>query len=135
GLSTLGYARVPLVEDPGSFAVRGGIVDLWTPLAERPVRLEFFGDEIESCRTFEPDGQRTVAPVDEVVLCPAREALFTPEGKAAATEAVREAAERVDRPTSKVREILDAIEGGTPFFGMEALLPGFHRGGLGTLFD
>ncbi|HZZ86390.1 MAG TPA: transcription-repair coupling factor [Anaeromyxobacteraceae bacterium] len=134
-LVTLGYARVPLVEDPGSFAVRGGIVDLWSPLDPRPVRLEFFGDEIESCRAFEPDGQRTTDEVPEVVLCPAREALFTEDGRAAAKQAVRDIAEQVDRPTSRVREVLDAIDSGTPFFGMEALLPGFHRGGLGTLFD
>jgi transcription-repair coupling factor (superfamily II helicase) len=138
-LVELGYARVPLVEDPGTFAVRGGIVDLWSPLDERPVRLELFGDEVESLRGFDVDSQRrsdagAEAPA-EVVICPAREALFTAEGKAAAVEAVREAAERVDRPTSKVREILDAIEAGTPFFGLEALLPGFHRGGLATLFD
>ncbi|HET6922313.1 MAG TPA: transcription-repair coupling factor, partial [Anaeromyxobacteraceae bacterium] len=175
-LVELGYARVPLVEDPGTFAVRGGILDLWSPLDERPVRLEFFGDEVESLRRFDPDTQRTLyrgdeapsnpplapgqahppAPADidmagalrappypalardeavEVVICPAREALFTAEGKAAAAAAVREAAERVDRPTTKVREILDAIEAGTPFFGMEALLPGFHPGGLATVFD
>ncbi|WP_248341964.1 transcription-repair coupling factor [Anaeromyxobacter paludicola] len=134
-LVALGYTRVPLVEDPGAFAVRGGIVDLWSPLDSRPVRLEFFGDEIESCRAFDPDGQRTTEEVPEVVLCPAREALFTEGGKAAAKEAVRELAERVDRPTTRVREILDAVDAGTPFFGMEALLPGFHRGGLGTLFD
>ncbi|HEY6104850.1 MAG TPA: CarD family transcriptional regulator, partial [Anaeromyxobacteraceae bacterium] len=161
-LVELGYARVPLVEDPGTFAVRGGILDLWSPLDERPVRLEFFGDEVESLRRFDSDTQRTsyrgekappnppLAPAQpppagpslagpdrgtEVVICPAREALFTAEGKAAAAAAVREAAERVDRPTTKVREILDAIEAGTAFFGMEALLPGFHPGGLATLFD
>jgi transcription-repair coupling factor (superfamily II helicase) len=161
-LVAMGYARVPLVEDPGTFAVRGGILDLWSPADERPVRLEFFGDEIESCRAFEPDSQRTLnwgdaAPPDpplapgqarppvpalarragdvEVVLCPAREALFTEDGRAAAREAVREAAERVNRPTTKVREILDAVDAAAPFFGMEALLPGFHRGGLGTLLD
>ncbi len=141
-LVELGYARVPLVEDPGTFAVRGGILDLWSPLDERPVRLEFFGDEVESLRPFDSDSQRTSSyrgdaapPATEVVICPAREALFTAEGKAAAVEAVREAAERVDRPTSKVREMLDAIEAGRPFFGLEALLPGFHPGGLATLFD
>jgi transcription-repair coupling factor (superfamily II helicase) len=134
-LVELGYARVPLVEDPGSFAVRGGIVDLWSPAEERPVRLELFGDEVESCRAFEPDSQRTVGEAAEVLLCPAREALFTSDGKAAARETVRAAAERVNRPTSKVREILDSIDAGSAFFGMEALLPGFHRGGLGTLFD
>ncbi|WP_242392091.1 transcription-repair coupling factor [Anaeromyxobacter oryzisoli] len=134
-LVLLGFTRTPLVEDPGTFAVRGGIVDLWSPADEKPVRLEFFGDEIESCRAFDPETQRSEGDVPEVLLCPAREALFSEDGKEAAKAAVRDAAERVNRPTSRVREVLDAIDGGTPFFGMEALLPGFHRGGLGTLFD
>jgi len=134
-LVALGYARVPLVEDPGTFAVRGGIIDVWSPLDEKPVRLELFGDEVESARSFDPDGQRTLGPVDEVVLCPAREALFTDEGKESAKEVVRDAAERVNRPTTRVREVLDAIDAGTPFFGIEALLPGFHADGLATLFD
>ncbi|ACG75670.1 transcription-repair coupling factor [Anaeromyxobacter sp. K] len=134
-LVLLGFARTPLVEDPGTFAVRGGIVDLWSPADPKPVRLEFFGDEIESCRAFDPSTQRSEGDVEEVLLCPSREALFTEEGKEAAKTAVREAAERVNRPTSRVREVLDAIDAGTPFFGLEALLPGFHPGGLGTLFD
>ncbi len=134
-LVALGYTRAPLVEDPGAFAIRGGIVDLWSPVDERPVRLELFGDEVESARAFDPESQRTAGEVDEVVLCPAREALFTDEGKEAAKQAVRDAAERVNRPTSRVREVLDAIDAGTPFFGLEALLPGFHAGGLATLFD
>ncbi len=134
-LVRLGFARTPLVEDPGTFAVRGGILDLWSPADPRPVRLEFFGDEVESCRAFDPQTQRSEGEVEEVLLCPAREALFTEAGKEAARATVREAAERVDRPTSRVREVLDAIEAGTPFFGMEALLPGFHPGGLGTLLD
>jgi transcription-repair coupling factor (superfamily II helicase) len=134
-LVLLGFARVPLVEDPGTFAVRGGIVDLWSPADAAPVRLEFFGDEIESCRAFDPTTQRSDAEVPEVLLCPAREALFTPEGKEAVKAAVRDAAERVNRPTSRVREVLDRIDQAAPFFGMEALLPGFHRDGLGTLFD
>ncbi|HEY7724251.1 MAG TPA: transcription-repair coupling factor [Anaeromyxobacteraceae bacterium] len=129
-LAELGYARVPLVEDPGTFAVRGGIVDLWSPLDGRPVRLEYFGEEIERARAFDPDGQRSLADVPAVVLCPAREALFTPEGKQAARAAVRDLAERVARPTAQVRELLDRIETGAPFFGMEALLPAFHAGGL-----
>ncbi len=134
-LVTLGYARVPLVEDPGTFAIRGGIIDLWSPAEEKPVRLELFGDAIESARAFEAEGQRTLGDVDEVVVIPAREALFTDEAKEAAKQAVRDAAERVDRPTSRVREVLDAIDAGTPFFGLEALFPGFHAGGLSTLFD
>ncbi|HEY6002472.1 MAG TPA: transcription-repair coupling factor, partial [Anaeromyxobacter sp.] len=134
-LVRLGFSRVPLVEDPGTFAVRGGIVDLWSPADPAPVRLEFFGDEVESCRAFDPQSQRSEGEVEEVLLGPAREALFTPEGKESAKAAVRDAAERVNRPTSRVREVLDQIDQETPFFGMEALLPGFHPGGLGTLLD
>jgi transcription-repair coupling factor (superfamily II helicase) len=134
-LVRLGFSRVPLVEDPGTFAVRGGIVDVWSPADPAPVRLEFFGDEIESCRAFDPQSQRSEGDVEEVLLSPAREALFTPEGKEAAKAAVRDAAERVNRPTSRVREVLDQIDQETPFFGMEALLPGFHPGGLDTLLD
>jgi len=139
GLATrlveLGYARVPLVEDPGTFAVRGAVVDVWSPLHERPVRLELFGDEVESARAFEPGTQRSLGDVEELVVVPAREALFTATGKGAAVRAVRELAEKVDRPTSKVREVLDAIESGTPFFGLESLVPGFHPGGLSTLLE
>jgi transcription-repair coupling factor (superfamily II helicase) len=134
-LVLLGFTRTPLVEDPGSFAVRGGIVDLWSPADPKPVRLEFFGDEVESCRAFDPETQRSEDDVEEVLLCPAREALFSDAGKEAAKAAVRDAAERVNRPTSRVREVLEAIDQGTPFFGLEALLPGFHPGGLGTLLD
>ncbi len=134
-LVLLGFSRVPLVEDAGTFAVRGGIVDLWSPADAAPVRLEFFGDEVESCRAFDPQTQRSEGDVAEVLLCPAREALFTPEGKEAAKATIRDAAERVNRPTSRVREAIEQVEQGTPFFGMEALLPGFHPGGLATLFD
>jgi transcription-repair coupling factor (superfamily II helicase) len=134
-LVELGYARVPLVEDPGTFAVRGAVVDVWSPVNDRPVRLELFGDEVESARAFEPGTQRSLADVEELVVVPAREGLFTAEGKESARRAVRDLAEKVDRPTTKVREVLDAIDSGTPFFGMEALLPGFHPGGLGTLLE
>ncbi len=99
------------------------------------MRLEFFGDEIESCRAFDPATQRSGDEVAEVLLCPAREVLFTEEGKAAAKAAVRDAAERVNRPTTQVRELLESIDAGAPFFGMEAFLPGFHQGGLSTVFD
>jgi transcription-repair coupling factor (superfamily II helicase) len=134
-LVLLGFGRVPLVEDPGTFAVRGGIVDLWSPADRAPVRLEFFGDEIESCRAFDPQTQRSEGDVAEILLSPAREALFTPEGKEAVKAAIRDAAERVNRPTSRVREVLDQVDQGTPFFGMEALLPGFHPGGLVPLLS
>jgi transcription-repair coupling factor (superfamily II helicase) len=70
-LATAGYTRSDVVEMPGEFAQRGGIVDVYPPEAERPVRLELFGDEVESIRRFDPGTQRSMpAPVDEVALLP-----------------------------------------------------------------
>jgi transcription-repair coupling factor (superfamily II helicase) len=72
-LTSSGYARVGLVEAPGSFSRRGGILDLFPPLAESPVRMEFFGDEVESLRTFDPVTQRSVDPLPMFQLAPATE--------------------------------------------------------------
>lgn len=130
-----GYQSVPLVEDPGTFAVRGGIVDVWSPVYPQPVRLEFFGDEVESLRLFDPESQRTVRELEQVYLSPARELLFNEETRRLGTAAVRAAADRVNRPTTQVRELLDAVQEGVPAFGLEALLPGFYEGGLSPLTE
>ncbi|HEY7359122.1 MAG TPA: transcription-repair coupling factor, partial [Ktedonobacterales bacterium] len=71
----LGYESVAEVEEPGQMTHRGGIVDLFPPTLVRPVRIEFFGDEIESIRTFDPETQRSLNPIESVLLAPCREAL------------------------------------------------------------
>jgi transcription-repair coupling factor (superfamily II helicase) len=65
-LSDAGYLRAPVVEDPGSFAVRGGILDVWPPQLETPLRAELYGDLVLSLKAFEPDSQRTSANLAEV---------------------------------------------------------------------
>ncbi len=72
-LTSLGYNRSAVVADKGEFALRGGILDLFPVASSDPFRIEFFGDEIEQIRTFDPVGQKTVAKVDEIFLCPAKE--------------------------------------------------------------
>ena len=72
-LKGYGYLPVPLVSGPGELSVRGGIVDVFSPEADLPVRMEFFGDEIESIRSFDTDTQRTVQQLQEVSLGPASE--------------------------------------------------------------
>jgi transcription-repair coupling factor (superfamily II helicase) len=72
-LNTVGYTPADVVEMPGQYAARGGILDVYSPEADRPVRVEFFGDEIESMRKFDPASQRSSNPVDEVVLLPLTE--------------------------------------------------------------
>ena len=68
-----GYSRDPEVDAPGQFAARGGIIDIFPPTADRPLRVEFFGDEIESIRGFEVSSQSSITRHTEVTLLPARE--------------------------------------------------------------
>ncbi len=71
----IGYQAVDVVLEPGEFSRRGGILDIWPPAESLPVRLEFFGDEIDLLRRFDPASQRTVAKLDQVLVTPARELL------------------------------------------------------------
>jgi transcription-repair coupling factor (superfamily II helicase) len=71
----LGYTAAALVETPGEFSRRGGIVDIWPPNLRRPLRIELFGDEIDSLRTFDPSTQRTLARIEQAWIGPASEAL------------------------------------------------------------
>src|SRR5678815_1944286 len=79
-LLDLGYTPVLEVAGRGEFARRGGLVDVFPPSAELPVRIESFGDEVDSLRTFDPTDQRTTGKVDRVVLLPASEFLVPAGG-------------------------------------------------------
>jgi transcription-repair coupling factor (superfamily II helicase) len=72
-LNTVGYTATDVVEMPGEYALRGGILDVYSPEADRPVRIEFFGDEVESIRKFDPGTQRSSTPLDEALLLPLTE--------------------------------------------------------------
>jgi transcription-repair coupling factor (superfamily II helicase) len=72
-LNTVGYDSADVVEMPGQYALRGGILDVYSPEAERPLRIEFFGDEVDSIRRFDPASQRSSTPVDEALLLPLTE--------------------------------------------------------------
>jgi len=76
-LLSVGYTRVDVVEMPGQVTIRGGIVDVYPPEQERPVRIDFFGDEIESIRRFDPETQRSSSSLDEVLLLPLTETPVT----------------------------------------------------------
>jgi transcription-repair coupling factor (superfamily II helicase) len=80
--TSLGYDPVNTVIAPGQFARRGGILDVWPPAEPQPVRIEFFGDEIDTMRRFEPSSQRTLRPVEKLLFTPAREFLLPPPDRA-----------------------------------------------------
>ena len=74
-----GYARVDIVREMGEFAVRGDIIDFYLPTADHPCRVTFFGDEVESLRTFDPLDQCKIADIDHIAIYPASEILLTEE--------------------------------------------------------
>jgi transcription-repair coupling factor (superfamily II helicase) len=119
-----GYTRMPVVEDAGTFAVRGGVIDLFVPLYRFPLRLELFGDEVESIRFFDPETQRTMRPVDEIFVHPVRETVLTRGNQL--RDRMLAAGDLAEHPSSKTRAMLDQIEKGEDFFGVEALTPAFH---------
>ncbi len=122
-----GYLRVPVVEDPGTLAVRGALLDVWPPSARLPVRIELYGDMVASIKTFDPDKQRTLDDVREIVLPPAREAILDANSVARARARTTELCDAVDMPTSKARQLAEDIAQGRAFFGADGFLPAFHE--------
>ncbi|RYD48883.1 MAG: DEAD/DEAH box helicase, partial [Sphingomonadales bacterium] len=129
-LASNGYVRVDTVNDAGEFAVRGGLVDLFPSGAEQAMRLDFFGDEIESVRTFDPQDQRTTGRIDGFTLLPASETLLDEDS--------------IKRFRARYREKFGANATGDPLYqaisdgrrlaGMEHWLPLFEEK-LASLFD
>ncbi|MBI3445454.1 MAG: DEAD/DEAH box helicase, partial [Magnetospirillum sp.] len=124
-----GYVRADTVMEPGEYAVRGGIVDLFPPGAAEPLRLDFFGDEIEAVRSFDAMSQRTTGKVDGLVCRPVSEVTLDEAGIARFRAAYREMFGIVQGPDP----LYESISEGIKFIGMEHWLPLFHDG-LDTLF-
>jgi transcription-repair coupling factor (superfamily II helicase) len=103
-LLALGYDPVPEVAGRGEFARRGGLVDVFPSAAPLPIRIELFGDEIDSMRVFDPADQRSLHSIDEVVLLPASEFLVPSGGVAA----IRERAARLPGRSAKLPDRLTA---------------------------
>jgi len=115
-LVAVGYSRVELVEKRGEFAVRGGILDVFPPTEEHPVRVEFWGDDVEEVRYFTVADQLSLGPADHGLWAPpCRELLLTPP--------VRERAKQLAAEHPELSEMLDRIADGQAVEGMEALAP------------
>ena len=110
-LLLLGYEKTGLVQRPGEFAVRGGVVDLFGPYFEDPARVDFFGDLIESLKLFDPETQRSKRRVEEAVILPVREILL-PEDKSELEERLLSRAREYRLPSEKREAYLKALETG-----------------------
>ena len=126
-----GYQRSGTVREPGEFAVRGGIIDIFPPGAELPVRLDLFGDELEGVRTFDPLSQRAVARIDALKLEPVSEVFLDNES---ITRFRGGYGSRFGAVAGQSDPLYQAITSGRRYMGMEHWLPLFHDR-LESLFD
>ena len=139
-----GYGRVTLVEGKGEFSVRGNVIDLFPPPADHPYRLEFFGDELESIRSFDEATQRSLTELAEFRLFPAREVILTPSRRERAVRNIRRRSNELELPRAVKDKLAEMIATGLG----SAVNPLFHSlfydaagnddpgdQGLGTPFD
>ena len=133
-LVDLGYSMVPLVEDRGSASVRGGIVDMFLPSLANPVRIEFFGDFVESIRTFDPVTQRSLQPLEELVVLPSREIILSEAVVQSFAPRLKGRCDALGIPATRRRELLEQLQQAIYPPGVEYLQPLLHPG-LETLFD
>jgi transcription-repair coupling factor (superfamily II helicase) len=129
-LETNGYGRASTVRDVGDYAARGGILDLFPPGAPAPIRLDFFGDTLESIRAFDPETQRSVGPLRALDLVPMSEARLT-------TESIRRFRQAYAAEFGAPRRgdaLYEAVSEGRRAIGLEHWLPLLYES-MDTLFD
>ena len=125
GSSSWPTTRVDMVGKRGEFAVRGGILDVFPPTAEHPVRVEFWGDEVSEMRMFSVADQRSIPEiaVDSVIAVPCRELLLTDDVRDRAAKLAAEHPVQENSVPGSVPDMLAKLAEGIPVDGMEALLP------------
>lgn len=125
-----GYVKASTVREPGDFALRGGIVDLWPPGSEQPLRLDFFGATLDAIRTFDAETQLSTDQIREIELLPASEAPLDAES----ISRFRSGYVASFGPATSDDHLYESVSSGRKMQGMEHWLPLFHDH-LDTLFD
>ncbi|HAQ33753.1 MAG TPA: transcription-repair coupling factor, partial [Alphaproteobacteria bacterium] len=128
--SSNGYSRVSTVMEPGDFAIRGGVVDAFPPGAEEPVRLDFFGDSLESVRSFDPESQRSLKQLKEAAFNPVSEVFLSDE----TISRFRSGWLKAFGAATAGDTIYHSVSEGVRAAGVEHWLPQFHEK-LETVFD
>ena len=139
-LSILGYERVDMIEDPRQFSVRGGIVDIFSLTNNKPYRIEFFGDEIDSIREFSLESQRSIKDHNKINIPPARENFILPESIKAKIPIIKKDLKSAVNKLNNINkndeakhlkekgeEALEKLEEINYFSGYEQFLPYFYN--------
>jgi len=129
-----GYTYSTLVEEPGEYAVRGGIIDVFSPMYNEPIRIEWFGDTVDSIRFFSPNTQRKTKRVDEAIILPAREAILKKPWFEEVIKRVRGHGQELGLSVEKRDRFIARIREEGVFNGLESLLPLIYSK-LDTIFD
>lgn len=129
-----GYSHVTLVEDYGEYSVRGGIIDIFSPMYPDPLRIELAGDTVDSIRFFSPDTQRTTGSLNEAVILPAREAVLEKSRIPETLLRVRQMVDETGLSQARADEFIDRIRREGVFPGIEGLLPLIYDS-LDSFFD
>lgn len=133
-LQDIGYSRMSMVEERGEMSLRGGILDIFAPMHDAPLRIEFFGDEVESIRSFDVSTQRSLKELQEARILPAREASVLRDNRFNARERLIERADSLGLKREAWEPLSEKIRSGMGYAGLDALLPLLYER-LDTVFD
>jgi transcription-repair coupling factor (superfamily II helicase) len=133
-LISSGYERSSMVEEPGDFSIRGGILDIFSPLYSDPIRIELFDDTVESIRFFSAITQRTIKNIPEAVILPAREIILKSAHLTQVINRIRNQSSKLDIAVTRVRDLIHRIRKDGVFPGIESLIPLIYPN-LDSLFD
>ena len=129
-----GYQEAVLVEEPGDFAIRGALIDIFPPLHRDPVRIEFFGDTVESIRAFSPQDQRSLKALSELTLLPATETILEPSETDSMVARIREQGDFLEMPGMRIEEIVERVRAQDQFSGIGGIISLVYPR-LDTVFD
>lgn len=126
-LVEMGYCREDIVEGEGQFSVRGGIVDIFSPNYENPIRIEFFDDETDSIRMFDSYTQRSLEKIDSARIIPVVEAILSKEKKAEIVAALEDEARRAKKRKGNNEEFIKATEADIESFNERHYFPSIDK--------
>jgi len=129
-----GYKHTTLVENRGEFSIRGGIVDVFPAFSDNPIRIEFFGDEVESLRKFDVETQRSLEQLDLVSILPGRELILGEKTCAVAKKSIEKRVSEIGASFNAFKTLMTYIDEKIFFPGVEWYAPYLH-GELETLLD
>ncbi len=126
-LLRIGYNQVPLVEDPGGFAMRGGILDIFSSAHDSPVRIELFGDIIESIKCFNPKNQRSSDNIEQVTIIPAKENIYSDENRQKISHYLKSSANSRNIDPSDIKDSLQGLTHWKYFHGSDYFINAFYE--------